>query len=266
MNQSLCTLLTHQHLQGDYYRMRLDAPEICRAAQPGQFVHLIVPELDGHILRRPFSICDVNGDTLTIVYKAVGAGTNAMTKLKADGTTALDVIGPLGHGFANLPADRPAFLLGGGYGCAAMLFTAHKAVASGLAAPTVLLGARSSADILLAEEFKALGCEVQLATDDGSAGVHGRITALLEPALQSAPEAWVAACGPKPMLRAVAQLTERFPGCGCEVSLDAIMCCGVGACFGCVIKCKAANANGWEYRRSCKEGPVFPAQELYFGD
>ena len=260
MLQSDFPILSNELLHGDYWRLRLAAPELAASAAPGQFVQVQIPQLEGHLLRRPFSICDVEGDRLTIVYKVVGAGTAALTR--AAPGTRLDLLGPLGHGFAPMPADRPAYLLGGGYGCAAMLFTARRAVQHG-PAPVILLGARSAADLLLEEEFARLGCEVRLSTDDGSRGLQGRITALLEPELQRHPDAWLAACGPRPMLFALARLAAQFPECACEVSLDAIMCCGVGACFGCVVQCKADTPQGWEYRRSCADGPVFRAEELY---
>lgn len=241
--------------------MRLNAPAICADACPGQFIHLQVPNLEGHILRRPFSICDVKDSTLTIVYKVVGKGTDAMQSIAAG--VSLDIIGPLGHGFAAAPKSRPYFLLGGGYGCAAMLFTARRAIEGGCPPPTVLLGARSKADILLAEDFAALGCDVKLATDDGSLGVQGRITVLLETALAQSPDAFLAACGPRPMLKAVSLMAEKSPSCTCEVSLDERMCCGVGACFGCVLKVKdSTTEQGWKYLRSCKEGPVFPAETI----
>ncbi len=253
--------LSNECLQGSYWRMRLEAPEICRAACPGQFVHLHVPQIEGHILRRPFSICDVNDTVLTLVYKVVGTGTDAMQAIRPD--AILDILGPLGHGFAPLPDDRPVYMLGGGYGCAAMLFAAHQAVASGKQAPHILLGARSKGDILLVDEFTKLGCPVEVSTDDGSMGVQGRITVLVEKALQEHPDALLQSCGPRPMLKAVAMLAEKCPDCSCEVSLDERMCCGVGACFGCVVKAKdPTSPEGWKYLRSCKEGPVFKAEEI----
>ncbi|MBP5300741.1 MAG: dihydroorotate dehydrogenase electron transfer subunit [Victivallales bacterium] len=263
MFQTTAPILSNACLHGAYHRLTIELGDLALAACPGQFVQVQIPNLEGHVLRRPFSICDVNGTVLTLVYKVVGTGTEALAKALPG--TPLNVLGPLGHGFTNLPADRPAVLLGGGYGCAAMLFCAHHAVAQGLQAPTILLGARTRADILLEEEFRNLGCQVAVSTDDGSYGIQGRITVLLEALLKRTPNAWLAACGPKPMLKAVARLAEQFPQAKCEVSLDEIMCCGVGACFGCVIKCKDDSApQGWSYRRSCADGPVFPAAEIYW--
>ncbi len=258
--QTPAAVLQQEHLQESYWRLRLRAPEICSAARPGQFVQVAVPSLEAHILRRPFSICDVNGDVLTLVYKTVGAGTGALAQCREG--DCLDVLGPLGHGFSPIPAGRATILLGGGYGCAAMLFTAHDTPADALK-PAVLLGARSKGDILLADEFAALGCRVEVATNDGSLGRQGFVTVLLEEELKQHPDAFLMACGPRPMLKAVAQIAENHPACRCEVSLDERMCCGVGACFGCVVKGKDASApEGWRYLRSCKEGPVFPAEAI----
>ena len=261
MFQLSSPVLTNECLHGAYHRLTIDLGKLAQAALPGQFVQVQIPNLEGHILRRPFSICDVDGTVMTLVYKTVGTGTDALAEVRPG--TLLNILGPLGHGFAELPADRPCVLLGGGYGCAAMLFCAHWAVAHGRRAPQVLLGARSQADILLEEEFRRLGCQVGVSTDDGSYGMPGRITVLLETVLKRQTHAWLAACGPKPMLKAVALMAEQFPGTHCQVSLDEIMCCGVGACFGCVIKCKAPDTpQGWCYKRSCADGPVFESTDL----
>lgn len=264
--QCECTVLLNECLKGLYWRMRLDAPGICASARPGQFVHLLLPALEGHVLRRPFSICDVQGNTLTLVYKTVGDGTRSMTSIPTG--TSLDLLGPLGHGFTAFSGKRPSLLLGGGYGCAAMLFAARRLVEAALPPPVVLLGARTREDILLVQEFEELGCTVRISTDDGSCGVKGRITLLLEEELGKSPDdICITSCGPRPMLEAVARLAATRPDCKCEVSLDERMCCGVGACFGCVLKVKDASApEGWKYLRSCKEGPVFNAAEILWRD
>ena len=262
LHQLPCRVLSHDPLEAGYGRLRLDAGDLARAARPGQFVHLQVPGLDGHLLRRPFSICDATADgVLTIVYKVVGVGTARLAECPVG--AEIDVLGPLGHGFTP-PADgRPYILVAGGYGCAAMHFAARAAAKP----PLVLLGARTAHDLLLTEEFAALGCRVETATDDGSRGRKGLVTALLREALAAETETLVAACGPKPMLKAVALLCQEFPRVSCEVSLDEIMCCGVGACFGCVVKAKdAAAPSGWRYVRSCKEGPVFDGREIWWDE
>ena len=262
MHQIRCELLSHEVLSSGYGRLKLAAGDIARDARPGQFVHMQVPGLEGHVLRRPFSICDATADgVLTIVYKVVGTGTARLAECPIG--AEIDVMGPLGHGFTP-PADgRPYILVAGGYGCAAMYFAARAAAKP----PLVLLGARTAHDLLLTEEFAALGCNVGIATNDGSHGRKGFVTELLREALAAAPSAFVAACGPKPMLKAVALLCQEFQQVACEVSLDEIMCCGVGACFGCVVKGKdAAAPSGWRYLRSCKEGPVFDGREIWWDE
>ena len=257
--QSDATITCNQQIQGDYYRMLLQAPDIAAAAKPGQFIHVQIPEMEHRILRRPFSISDADPakGTLTIVYKVVGTGTAQLKKMPPG--TQVNILGPRGKGFSELPTDRRSILVGGGYGCAAIYLLARKAPIP----PLILLGGRSHKDIIMVDEFKALGCEVRLSTDDGSTGEKGRVTLLLEKALTEFPAGRIAACGPVPMLKAVAALCDSQQ-LDCEVSMDSVMCCGMGACFACVIKRKASNQQGWTYVRACQEGPVFKSTEVFW--
>ncbi len=271
-----CAKVIHNApLKGEYWILRCEVPEgFAAAARPGQFVHVRIPGIEAHLLRRPFSICDCCDGELTIVYKVVGIGSAALSRVRSG--NKLDVLGPLGHGFT-IPdpgSTAQTVMLGGGYGCAAMFFYAHWLASGGnghqAPSPLILLGARSANDILLMDDFRALGCQVLASTDDGSMGTKGRITALMQQ-LAEDPDGRhrrrrLAACGPMPMLRAVAAMAAGNPDWrDCEVSLDEIMCCGVGACFGCVVKCRSQHApEDWEYRRSCLEGPVFKAEEIYW--
>lgn len=257
--QSDAQITVNEQIQGDYYRMLLLAPDIAAAATPGQFIHVQIPEMEHRILRRPFSISDADPEngTLTIVYKVVGAGTGQLKKMPQG--TQVNILGPRGKGFSALPSDRRSILVGGGYGCAAIYLLARKAAIP----PLILLGGRSRKDIIMVDEFKALGCEVLLSTDDGSTGEKGRVTLLLEKALREFPAGCIAACGPVPMLKAVATLCDN-QGLDCEVSMDSVMCCGMGACFACVIKRKAENDQGWTYVRACQEGPVFKSTEVFW--
>ena len=258
-HQESANVTVNRPLGGSYYRLDLAAPVIARAAQPGQFVHLRLPLFQHRVLRRPFSICDTDpaSGRLTLVYKTVGEGTEHLARLPAGGTA--DLIGPLGIGFSAPPADRLPILVAGGYGCAATYLLAKHAPRPCLC----LFGARTVGDLLLLDEFRALGCEVRLATEDGLAGHRGMVTDLLVDALAEAadgPPPMVYACGPNPMLRAVSRLVLAR-GIDAEISLDHAMCCGVGACFACVVKRRAANADGWEYARTCVDGPVFRASD-----
>jgi dihydroorotate dehydrogenase electron transfer subunit len=255
--QSTATILANDNFQCDYWRLRLQAPDIAGKAVAGQFVHLAVPGLEHRVLRRPFSIHNAEPDSgvLTVVYKVVGEGTRALSQARA-GLKA-SVLGPLGRGFTPAPQGRHPVLVAGGYGCAAVYLLTKTSPVS----PVVLLGGRTAGDIILAEEFRHAGAEVRIATDDGSLGTRGRVTVLLEEILRETPDAWISACGPLPMLKAVAKMTSTRHD-GVEVSLDEHFCCGVGACFGCVVKVKDTSEQGWRYARSCQEGPVFPASQV----
>jgi len=258
--QETATVTVNRPMGGLYHRLDLAAPGIARTAGPGQFVHLQLPLFQHRVLRRPFSICDADPESgrLSIVYKIVGEGTAHLARLPA-GTTA-DLLGPLGVGFSPPPAGRQPIVVAGGYGCAATYLLAKRAPQPCLC----LFGARSAGDLLMEEEFRALGCELRTATDDGSAGHRGLVTELLAAALDAVPAGgappMIYACGPNPMLRAVSRLVLAR-GWDAEISLDHAMCCGVGACFACVVKRRAANADGWEYARTCVDGPVFRASD-----
>jgi dihydroorotate dehydrogenase electron transfer subunit len=248
--------------QGDYYQLLLAAPGIADRVRPGQFVHLRLPAVERFVLRRPFSVCDADPRRghLTVLYKPVGAGTRYLTELAA--STTLELLGPLGNGFPLPARDQWPVIVAGGYGSAATYLLAKLAPTPGVC----LLGGRRAADILLAERFAAAGFAVQVATDDGSRGHRGLVTELLAPALAAAAaagrSAGVYACGPNAMLAAVAA------GCApgrvtAYVSVDEHLCCGVGACFTCVVRRRSPAAPaGWEYVRSCCEGPVFRADDL----
>jgi dihydroorotate dehydrogenase electron transfer subunit len=255
-HQEVAAIEANRVLRGLYHELRLHAPRIAGGVQPGQFVHLRLPLQEQRLLRRPFSVCDADpvAGSLRIVYKIVGEGTRHLADVPA-GERA-DLLGPLGRGFSVPAPGRPLILVAGGYGCAATYLLARRCPTP----PLCLFGARTEADLLLVDEFRALGCEVRIATDDGSLGHGGVVTDLLAVALAEAGAAApaVAACGPHPMLRAVAATVARA-GLDAEVSLDHVMCCGVGACFACVVKQRADNPAGWEYVRTCTDGPVFLA-------
>jgi len=254
------SIVSNENLQGDYYRIRFQVPEIASAAQAGQFVDVSIPGMKHRILKRPFSINDAEPESgvLTVTYKVVGEGTDELKRQTAN--TAVDIIGPCGRGFsAPLPGYRHV-LVAGGYGCAAVYLLAKRAAVK----PIVLLGGRSAGDIILADDFRAAGADVRIATDDGTLGEKGRVTCLLEPLLKSGEKIQIAACGPRPMLKAVGKLVEGRQDVKCELSIDEHFCCGVGACFGCVIKVKDESEQGWRYARSCQEGPVFNAETVYW--
>ncbi|MDD2403038.1 MAG: dihydroorotate dehydrogenase electron transfer subunit [Victivallaceae bacterium] len=252
-------IISNKLIQGSYFQVDFYAPEICRAARPGHFVHVQIANLTHRILRRPFSICDCSSDgALRVLYKCVGEGTTALSKLQPG--TVCDLMGPLGNPFLAPAADEYPILVNGGYGAAATFMLTKESSNGGL----MLLGARSASDLLLVNEYEAAGFEVRVATNDGTAGHQGLVTDLLQQVIQQeTTRKWrFYACGPEPMLMAVASILQKNHLSG-EISLDHQMCCGVGACFACVVKVKADTPEGWRYARSCKEGPVFNSEQLY---
>ena len=256
------TIISNDNLKGDYWRVRFSAPEVAVRSQAGQFVHVKLPLLSDRILRRPFSICDASDDgVLTLVYKVVGAGTERLSDLKPGDNC--DILGPLGKPFSAPGPGTVPILVAGGYGSAATLLLAKRSQEKGI----LLLGARSKDDLILVDEYKALGFDVRTATNDGSDGHKGFVTELLDGAIAGLKGAKVAiyGCGPDMMLMALGRKALSL-GVYAELSLDHHMCCGVGACFACVVRVKdGSGPDGWRYARACKEGPVFKAEDIYYG-
>lgn len=219
------------------WRMDIET-ELAKEVLPGQFMQAEVP---GFFLRRPISICDTKEDTLTLVYRVVGSGTDAMSHMKKDET--INLFGPLGNGFPI--EDRDVLLIGGGIGVPPLLKTAETYLKKNHKV-TVVMGFNSEKEIILKEDFEKAGCDVSIATMDGSYGTKGTVMdAIRENHIQ---EQFVLACGPLPMLKAVSDAyTDGY------ISMEARMACGMGACMGCVVKDKDGNS-----LRVCKEGPVFP--------
>jgi dihydroorotate dehydrogenase electron transfer subunit len=238
-----------------YFRLVVRAPQIAPLVQPGQFAHVRVLPMKDALLRRPFSIFQVNGDTFSILYKVVGQGTEVLSRMRPG--EELSAIGPLGHGFT-VPkrGGETPLLVGGGYGMAAMYLLAQRSPQKGIA----FVGGRRRGDILCEKEFRALGWDVRATTEDGTHGEKGLVTEpLLAELKRGTAGRKLFACGPTPMLEAVGQIAEKFK-VPAELSMDEHMCCGVGVCLTCVIPVKVGG--GWEYQRTCTEGPVFDARNI----
>ena len=234
-------LLENTPLTSAVWRMRLGG-DTAGITRPGQFVQLKLP---GFYLRRPISVCDWDGDSLTLVYKVVGQGTEAMTGLRPGET--LDLLTGLGNGFdVNACGQRP-LLVGGGVGLPPMIGLCRSLVENGKK-PTVLAGFNTAAEVFLRDAVEQLGAPFVLATMDGSAGVKGLVT----DAMGDLDFDSVCACGPEPMLRAVYHATE-VPG---QFSFEERMGCGFGACMGCSCKTKYGS------KRICKDGPVLRREEI----
>lgn len=254
MQLSEAMVLEQRTLTGGYRVLRIVAPELAAAARPGQFVHARVPGLDAAALRRPFSIYAAADGVVALLYKTVGRGTERLAQI-APGTP-LSLLGPLGNGFPLDTAGRTPLLVAGGYGVAPLSFLAARLPRRG----TALLGGRGAEDILCAEDFEALGWQVEIATQDGSRGTRGLVTALLDRHFAAGATPELFACGPDGMLRAVG---ERAMAAGCRawLSLDNHMVCGVGACLACVQTLR--DASGHErLARVCTDGPIFEAREI----
>ncbi|MDR0905726.1 MAG: dihydroorotate dehydrogenase electron transfer subunit [Oscillospiraceae bacterium] len=249
--QAIYTISDMRNLAEDVISMTFIAPEIARSAAAGQFIHIKC----GHSrpLRRPISISDVSGDKLTVIFEVRGAGTRWLAS--RDIGRKVDILGPLGHGFGDTFSGG-IIVVGGGIGAAPMLFAA-KAAKRKAHSVTAVLGFRSQANVILTDEFDAVCDGLVTTTDDGTAGLRGNVSAPLEELLNTKKYGAVLACGPKPMLRAVAEMCAIHK-IHCEISLEERMGCGVGAC----LVCACLMHNGERMSRVCKDGPVFDAKEV----
>ena len=255
MLEQTVTIVANERDTDQYFRLVLRAPAIAPLILPGQFAHVRILPLKDALLRRPFSIFQVVGDTFSILYKNVGQGTAVLSRMRAG--EELSVIAPLGHGFTVPKAGgETPLLVAGGYGMAAMFLLAQRSPQKGI----VFVGGRRRVDILCEQDFAAIGWEVRVATEDGSHGEKGFVTVpLLAELNNKLPQRKLFACGPTPMLQAVGKLAEDF-NLPAELSMDEHMCCGVGTCLACVIKVKAGDS--WEYQRTCTEGPVYDSRQV----
>jgi len=244
MDKTLFTLEASRRLTADVWELALSGNTEA-ITRPGQFVNL---ELPGKFLRRPVSVANWTEDGLLLLVRAVGEGSRLLTQAPAG--TRFDTLSGLGNGFDLSDAGPAPVLVGGGIGLAPLYGLARRLIGAGTV-PAVVLGFRSAADAFYLEEFAALGCRLSLSTEDGSLGVRGFVTDCL---LRSAPDcSRVFACGPTPMLRALAALPCTDGG---QFSLEARMGCGFGVCMGCTVP----TADG--PRRVCADGPVFRKEAL----
>ena len=239
MKQRLFEIKSNEQIAKNVYRMQLcgDTAGIL----PGQFVNIRV---QGQFLRRPISVCNIADGILTIIYKVVGVGTEAMSHLPVG--TQLDVLTVLGNGYDLSKAGDKPLLVGGGVGVPPMYMLARQLREAGKAV-RVILGFNTKDEVFYEEEFRALGCDVTVTTVDGSHGVKGFVTNALD-----GKQSYYYTCGPLPMIKALLQAA----GTNGEVSMEERMGCGFGACMGCTIQTTQGP------KRVCKEGPVFPAEIL----
>jgi dihydroorotate dehydrogenase electron transfer subunit len=230
----------------------LHAPRTAAAVQPGQFVHVRVATDADIILRRPFSVHRATSERIEILYQVLGAGTLRLAE-KAVGEQ-MDLVGPLGHGWQTPPTLAHALLVAGGLGAAPLGMLAERLAERGVAV-SVAQGAPTSSRLVARELFTRVARRLEVATDDGSAGEHGFVTGPAARLIAEERFDAVFVCGPEAMERAVVALA-RDAGIACQVSLERLMACGIGACLSCVVSTTGG------LKRACVDGPVFDAEEV----
>lgn len=240
MKQSLFKIISNKKIARDIFEMVLkgDTSEIKAS---GQFINI---KLDGLFLRRPISVCDYTSETITIIYKVVGAGTEKMSLMQGG---ELDILTGLGNGFDTSKSGEKPLLIGGGVGVPPMFNLCRKLIAEGKSV-TVITGFMSREDVFYKEEFQKLGARVIVTTNDGSLGIKGFVT----DAMKNEDYTYFYTCGPEPMLKGVYDASKTSG----QLSFEARMGCGFGACMGCSCETKYGN------KRICKDGPVLLKEEI----
>ena len=241
MTQGIYKVLSNEKLAPAVFKMVLSG-DTSALTKPGQFINF---KIDGLYLRRPISVCDYDDKTVTIIYKVVGEGTEKMSLMESG---ALDVLTGLGNGFDTQMSGEKPLLIGGGVGVPPMYNLCKKLISEGKTV-TVIMGFMSDADVFYKEEFERLGTKVYITTNDGSAGIKGFVTDAMK---ELSEYTYFYTCGPEPMLRGVYD-TSKTEG---QLSFEARMGCGFGACMGCTCETKYGN------KRICKDGPVLLKEEV----
>ncbi len=268
MKQLEVKITENKRIAQGFYKMRLGSAYLAKNSKPGQFIEIKCSGSGEVLLRRPLGVHRILNGGIEVLYEVIGRGTELLSH-KRPGDT-IDVIGPLGNGFSftrsTVHGPQSIVLVAGGVGIAPLV-----ALAENLAYSVqriayrknpriyVLIGAKTGNHILCVDEFKKLGCEVLISTEDGSKGKKGLVTELLKHLLNAIRyplNATIYACGPAAMLKTVAKIAEakRVP---CQVSMEERMACGVGVCLGCPVKAKSGG-----YKMVCKDGPVFDSEEI----
>ena len=241
MKQVFLKITENKKIAKDVWLMKLEG-DVSAITASGQFVNI---KLDGFYLRRPISVCDYDENTLTIIYKVVGEGTEVMANLECG--TELDVLVGLGNGYNLSKSGDSPVLIGGGVGVPPMFNLCKKLLSEGKDV-TVILGFNTKDEIFYEDEFKALGAKVYVSTVDGSYGTKGFVTDVLKDLEYD----YFCTCGPMPMFRAV----EKIAATSGQYSFEERMGCGFGACMGCSCKTK------YGYKRICRDGPVLEREEI----
>jgi len=269
------TVHSNERVAENTFRLCFVAPDWIPLVQPGRFLMLRLANTDDPLLGRPLAVyrADVSSGMIEVVYLVVGKMTERLARLPAG--TPLQVWGPLGKGFA-LPECDHLVMVAGGIGQTPFYMLAEERLgfrrfAGGKSAgnhgrvkkASLLFGARSKNRLACLDEFRALGVDVHVATEDGSEGTQGFVTGLIAPVIAQAalPRVVIACCGPHPMLHAAFRVARSLGQIPCFVSLESPMACGLGICFSCVVPYRDEHGEP-DYVRTCVEGPVFDAYRL----
>ncbi|MGI6167879.1 MAG: dihydroorotate dehydrogenase electron transfer subunit [Eubacteriales bacterium] len=244
MKQVVYTVIENRQIAERTYLLRLSG-DTSETGRPGTFVNI---RLDGLYLRRPISVCDSSHDTLTLIYKVVGAGTEALSTTPAG--AKLDLLTALGNGYdiTVLSKDSRPLLVGGGVGCPPLYLLAKVLTEAGVPV-SVILGFNRHSEVFFEEEFRTLGVDLTITTSDGSYGNPGFVT----DAMDNIGYDYIFACGPEPMLRAVYEKSGDIPG---QFGFEERMACGFGVCMGCSCRTK------YGPKRICRDGPVLSKEEI----
>ena len=291
MHQISSKILFNKEISLGYYKIGLDCPDIASKAAPGQFIMIRVSSQLDPFLRRPFSIHMIHksgaphdeanrSSGIDILYKVVGKGTEILSTTKEGGE--IDIVGPMGNGFQIHEDMTTAIFIAGGVGVAPLLGLAEEILLKKKMTRSLVLflGGKTRTDILCVEDFERLGAQIRISTEDGSLGRQGIVTDqfvnYLE-SLDSTPGSFphCFACGPEAMLKEVAKITQK-KGIPCQVSLETMIACGLGACLGCVVRFKSQTSGNEpgndiishkdkpmiHHKKVCKDGPVFDSTEI----
>ena len=253
------TILSNVEVAEDHYLLRCECREIAQHAEPGQFVHVLISNGTGLLLRRPFTVYTVDDTHITMLYQIIGEGTQRLAEMPIG--ASIQVLGPLGNTFDIDCNPNPAILVGGGAGIASLMLLAVSLRTQGVET-LGLVGAQYRDRLLSVGDLESIGVTAHIATDDGSVGHHGFVTDVLTDMLRknelNCPTVY--ACGPHGMLSAVSKITSEFD-VPTQVAMENRMGCAMGVCLGCV--CPVRIGDGQiEYQRVCTEGPVFNATEI----
>lgn len=245
-------ILVNEAINANVKRMVIEAPQIAKLAQPGQFVH--VKKIDSvNFLRRPFSIADADNEngTITLIYRIVGKGTAEYAKMSVG--EEFSILGPIGNGF-ELKSGRP-LLIGGGVGIAPLIYLSRKLKNE---KPILLIGGKNKDEVFWEKYLQEFADKIYITTDDGSVGFKGFTIQLLPQILAENKIEHIYTCGPNIMMEGVAKLAHE-KNIDCQVSLEKRMACGIGVCLGCTFEGRLTQKR----RKVCTEGPVFPSKEVF---